>query len=214
MALNNELSAFYNNLHRTAPPQVSSTFKLSDKSMKTSFNRDKAVQPGSVLLDFSLEDSRGKTWTRDSLLNPSGLLISFYRGGWCPFCNIELRALQKVLPQLKAKGVTLVAISPDAPQESDKRREQMGLEFLMLSDPDNAFARQLGCVTGHPEAMRAVLEGVDSGWKDKSSLDVPVPATILIDGQGVVRETYINPAYHERLEPTVALQWIEKLQHR
>ncbi|KPI39549.1 uncharacterized protein AB675_3431 [Cyphellophora attinorum] len=211
MALRQDLSSLYAHIHKTAPSHVSEAFKSSDRDMKAAFNRDKAVKAGDKLPDFALHDGTGKTWKREDLLNKNGLLLSLNRGGWCPFCNIELRGWQKILPQLHEKGVTLVSISPDAPEESLSRREKMGLDFLVLSDPDNEVARKLGCISTQSEGMRPFLESQDTAWKDKS-LDVPIPATILVDGEGVVRETFVNPEYHHRLEPTEGLKWIEKLQ--
>lgn len=211
MAMNSELTSFYNQIHSTAPQHVSAAFKSNERDMKAAFNRDKAVKAGDKLPEFSLHDGTGKTWHRDDLLNRNGLLISFQRGGWCPFCNIELRALQKVVPQLHEKGVTLVSISPDAPEQSLSRKGQMGLDFLVLSDPENEVVRQMGLIATQSQVMRPILDQYDE-WKGKESLDVPIPATILVDGKGVVRETFVNPSYHHRLEPTEALRWVEKLQ--
>lgn len=212
MALAAELTSFYDNMHRTAPPAVSGTFRSAAKQHEETFDRKAAVQIGHKLPDFSLHDGSGACWTKDQLLAKGPLLISFQRGGWCPLCNIELRSLQKYARTIKEQGVTLVAISPDSPTDSLSRRETMGLDFLMLSDPENELAAKLGIVNKQPESMRPILASSHSAFKESTkSLDVPVPATILVDEDGGVRQTYVNPRYHERLEPSIALKWIEEM---
>ncbi|ETN38610.1 uncharacterized protein HMPREF1541_06647 [Cyphellophora europaea CBS 101466] len=212
MALASELTSFYDNLHRNIPPDVSATFKAAIRDHEIGFRREAAVKVGDRLPDFSLPDANGHPWSKDTLLGKGPLLISFYRGGWCPMCNIELRALQKHSHTIRAKGVTLVAISPDAPDQSLSRKEKMGLDYMVLSDTGNVLASRLGIVNKQPESMRPIIGSLDNGFHDPNkSMDVPVPATILVDDEGVVRQTYINPKYHERLEPETAIRWIEKL---
>lgn len=211
MALAKELNHLWNTVHNTAPAHVSSFMHKNERDSKNRFDRTKAVQVGDRLPDFALHDSDGRTWQQKDLLTSKGLLICFQRGGWCPFCNIELRSLQNALPQLHEKGVTLVAITPDSIEDTLSRKEKMQLDFLVLSDPENELVRRLGCLIDQPEEMRPFLETYEV-WKTRKSLEIPVPATILVDGDGIVRETFVNPSYHERLEPTTALRWIEKLQ--
>lgn len=212
MALAAELTSFYDNMHRNAPPAVSGALRSAAKDHEATFDPKAAVQVGHKLPAFSLPDGTGKYWTKDQLLAKGPLLISFQRGGWCPLCNIELRALQKYAHTFQQQGVTLVAVSPDAPKDALVRKESMQLGFLLLSDATNELAAKLGIVNKQPESVRPVLASLDSGFEDSArTLDVPVPATILVDETGTVRQTYINPVYHQRLEPSTALKWIEEL---
>lgn len=91
----------------------------------------------------------------------------------------------------------------------------MGLEFLLLSDPHNELAHKLGIVNKQPEEMRQIMASSDAAFKDSAkSVDVPVPATILVDETGMVRKTYVNPKFHQRLEPSTALEWIKEMKKK
>jgi peroxiredoxin len=100
------------------PKEASDVILTSTADIKASYDSTTAVQVGQTLPEFTLSDATGKQVSSASLLAKGPLLISFYRGEWCPYCNLELRALQKVLPQFEAKGVTFVAISPELPDTS------------------------------------------------------------------------------------------------
>ena len=141
-------------------------------------------------------------------------MISFYRGEWCPFCSLELRALQKHLSDFQSKGVTLVAITPELPDTSLTTTEKHDLKFPVLSDEGAKYARKLGIVFEQPESMRKVFEPAKIDWNARygsDSLIVPVPATLLVDRNGKVRNIFVDANYHERLEPETALQWIDRL---
>lgn len=211
MALAADLTAAYDNFKRTAPGPVFKTIDSANRAFIASFDPQKTIHTGQPLPAFQLPSATGQEISSGSLLARGPLLISFYRGGWCPFCNIELRALQKHLPKFHAAGVELVAISPELPDQSLSRTQKMGLEFLVLSDVGNKLARGMGLIHPQPESMRPLLEELGSDWKTRESMEVPVPATLLVDQKGIVRETFINPNYQKRLEPTTALKWIEEL---
>ena len=147
MALAADLTAAYDNFQRTAPPKIFEAVDSSNRSFIASFDPKKTIQTGQQLPKFQLSSATGKEISSDNLLARGPLLVSFYRGGWCPFCNIELRALQKHLPKIHAAGVELVAISPELPDQSLSRTQKMGLEFLVLSDVGNKLAREMGLVT-------------------------------------------------------------------
>ena len=151
------------------------------------------------------------------LLAKGPLLISFYRGGWCPYCNMALKALQDSLSAIKAKGVTLVAISPELPDQSLTLQEKSGLQFPVLSDVGNNLARKLGIVFQQPDTVRPILKayGVDLQARNgDDSYEVPFPASYLIDTKGVIRSALLDPDYTHRLEPSIALGWIDEMQQR
>lgn len=214
-SLANELGTFYNQFHSDLPPEASSIIKSATSDAKQTFDPSTAIQIGARFPDFVLPDATGQEVSSADLLRHGPMLVSFYRGEWCPFCNIELRALQKYLPQFKAKGVTLVTISPELPDQTLSVTEKHSLEFPVLSDVGNKLARQLGIVVRQADGMRTIFEMSSIDWQARygdDSLEVPVPATMLVDEEGVVRNTFLDANFHRRLEPETALQWIDDLQ--
>lgn len=210
-----QLNAIYTGLHDNPKfADISKIIKKATSDHYNTFDHSKAVKAGDTLPPFYLLSATGQEVTRDSLLSQGPVLISFYRGEWCPFCNLELRALQKRLPAFTAKGVRLVAISPQLPDSSLTTAEKNELEFDVLSDVGNKLAAQLGILFKQPKEMRTIFEWHGTDWQKEygdDNLVVPVPATLLVDGKGVVKKAYVNPNYHERLEPDTALGWCDEL---
>lgn len=214
MSLTQELQETYNNFKGTAPDAVVNTFGSGVQELKGAFDPSKAIQVGQEFPAFELQDATGKLVSKDTLLRDGSLLISFYRGEWCPFCNLELRALQKHLPEFKAKGVSLVAISPQLPDNSISIVEKHELQFTVLSDLNNKLARQLGIVWSQPDTFRPLFQGFGVDWQKlygNESLEVPIPATFLVDKNGIVRNMFLDPDYTKRLDSETALEWAAKL---
>lgn len=125
-----------------------------------------------------------------------------------------MRALQANVDEFHQKGVTLVAVSPELPDQSLSTSEKLSLNFPVLSDVGNQLAKQLGLLFAQPDSMRTVFDKFGVDWKQrygKDDLEVPVPATFLVDQKGIVRNTFVNPEYRYRLEPETALQWIDQI---
>ncbi|KAH8671810.1 thioredoxin-like protein [Tricladium varicosporioides] len=214
MALAPELTAVFDKFHQIAPESVTGPIDKSITDFKATFDPSKAIQVGDTLPAFSLSNALGEAVTSNSLLSKGPLLITFYRGEWCPYCNVALHAMQKQLDTFSAKGVTLVAISPQLPDQSLSTAEKNSLKFPVLSDVGNNFAKKLGILFKMPGELDPILKqfGTDVARSNgDDSLVVPVPATLLVDGKGVVRNTYINPDYTKRVEPSLTLEWVDAL---
>ena len=214
MSLAPQLSAVYDNFQKNAPAQISQTINTANSDFEHAFKNQSIIKVGDKLPSFTLSDALGKEVTSNELLNNGPLLISFYRGEWCPFCNLALRSLQLNLGNFQAKGVTLVAISPELPNTSLSTIEKNELKYPVLSDVGNKYARQLGIIFPMPDSMRPTFKAFGHDLVARNgddSFEVPVPATLLVDEQGIVRNTYINPHYWERIEPSTALEWINEL---
>ncbi|KAJ5758024.1 uncharacterized protein N7511_006718 [Penicillium nucicola] len=214
MSLSKELSTTYNQFLETAPKEVSSVITEAVGNFKNTYDPAKAIQPGSPFPQFQLGDAMGNKVTLNDLLAKGPILVSFYRGEWCPFCNLELRALQAHLDEFHQKGVTLVAISPELPDQALSTSEKLSLKFSVLSDVNNELAKKLGLLFAQPESMQTVFDKFGVDWNKRygnNQLEVPVPATFLVDKTGIVRNSFVNPEYQHRLDPETALQWIEQL---
>jgi peroxiredoxin len=174
---------------------------------------DRSLRIGSTLPAFELPNASGKTVRSAELLGDGLLLISFYRGQWCPYCNLELKALQAHLPQIEAADTQLVAISPQTPDQSLSTQQKNELAFHVLSDAGNHYAKQLGIVFSLPQSLRPIYQGfgIDlAAHNGDSSFELPLPATFLVSSEGCVLERFINVDYRQRLEPTTVLAWLDK----
>ncbi|NEN93342.1 MAG: AhpC/TSA family protein, partial [Okeania sp. SIO3H1] len=165
---------------------------------------DNSLKLGEKVPNFSLPNAVGKIVELNSLLVESPVVISFYRGGWCPYCNMELRGLQKYLPQITELGAKLIAISPETPDNSLSTTEKNELTFEVLSDRGNQVAKEFGLVFQMPEELRPIYQsfGVDlPAYNGDESFELPIPATYVIASDGTVIHAFVNPDYTQRLDP-------------
>ena len=165
---------------------------------------EQTLQVGDTLPPINLPNALGKTVNTQDLLTEGALVISFYRGQWCPYCNLELRALQQALPEFKALGASLVAISPQNPDNSLSTTEKNELTFEVLSDVGNQVARQLGLVFQIPEQLRPIYQsfGIDlPEHNGDETFELPIAATYVINRDGKVVYAFVNPDYTQRAEP-------------
>ncbi|KAI0145543.1 AhpC-TSA-domain-containing protein [Xylariaceae sp. FL1272] len=177
------------------------------------FDAAKAIQVGAKLPDSPLLDATGAELTTADLLASGPLLITFYRGEWCPYCNAAIGFLQAHAGELQKRGVTPVAITPELPEHTAAMVKKHGLAFPVFTDLRNGLAGKLGIVYDY-EVMRDVhlRNGVDLGKRNGGEgWEVPIPASLLVDGEGVVRNLAVDPDYRNRLDPKVALRWAEEL---
>ena len=169
---------------------------------------DSALTVGDAAPTFSLPNASGETVALSDVLASGPVILTFYRGGWCPYCNLELRAYQALLPEIEAAGATLVAVSPQTPDASLTTQEKKDLTFTVLSDEGNAVARQFGLVHTLPADLVAAYDqfGLDvAGSNGDASGDLPLPATYVIDPDGTIRYAFVDADYTKRAEPSEVL---------
>ena len=174
-----------------------------------------AVTVGDRVRDAELVATDGTTTTlADALGGKPGVLV-FYRGAWCPYCNIALQTYQReLLPALRDAGVELVAISPQTPEGSEQAVANGGLEFTVLSDPSNALVRELGILTEPSgEARQAHTQlGFDVADSNADATgDIPFPTVLVVDGDRVVRFADVHVDYTTRTEVPTILEAVERL---
>jgi peroxiredoxin len=162
------------------------------------------IKVGDTLEPFTLEDATGKPVTLESLVETGPAVIVFYRGGWCPYCNLALRAYQReVLPKLSGVGGRLVAISPQTPDQSLSTAEKAQLEFTVLSDPGSRVAWRIGIAFQEAdevlEAQRKL--GLDLRQVNaEGSIDLPRPTVLIVDTDRTVRFVDVQPDFTARTE--------------
>jgi len=158
-----------------------------------------AAQVGQLAPEFTLPDAHGTEISLAHLLSKGPVVLSFYRGEWCPFCNLELNAFQRLLPEIDALGATLVAISPEKPDFALAIAEKNKLTFPVLSDLGNAVARAYGLVfASTPEAKALLLDTFHLDLAERNgdaSWELPIPGTFVIDTQRTIRFAHVDPNY-------------------
>ncbi|WP_299491085.1 peroxiredoxin-like family protein [Acaryochloris sp. IP29b_bin.137] len=215
MSLTTELQAVTESVRQKAPENVFATMEAATAKLATTGITDQALQPGQTMPDFELPDATGKPVSSRDLRAKGLLLISFYRGNWCPYCNLELQALQAHLDEITAHGATLVAISPETPDQSLTTQEKFDLKFPVLTDASNQVARQFGLVFTLDESLRPIYNnfGIDiTTHNGDQSFELPVPATYLVAADGTVLNRFFDVDYRERLAPETALAWLQTAQ--
>ena len=167
---------------------------------------DHALKVNDAAPEFTLPDAFGHEISLETLLARGPVVLSFYRGEWCLFCNLELRALQESLPRMQELGATLVAISPEKPEGGIAVTEKNKLTFPVLSDFNNTVARQFGIVFQVGDELQDLSKNVfknDLALRNgEDSYQLPVPATFVIDADGIVRFAHVDVDYMTgRAEP-------------
>jgi len=197
---------------RQLPAEVAEAFAAEPRELAAAGNPSGVAQPGTPLPDGNLLDVGGQPTTLACALAGRPGVIVFYRGGWCPYCNIALRAYQaELVPALAAHGISLIAISPQTAGASLSTKQTKGLTFTVLSDPANQLARQLGILTAPSEGVRqAQLQlGLDvTQVNADGTTGLPMPTVIIADAAGTIRWIDVHPDYTTRTEPDQVLRAI------
>lgn len=162
----------------------------------------------------SLPDATGVPVDLAGMLARGPLVLTFYRGGWCPYCNVALQALQRVLPDIRALGAELVAVTPELADRIETTAGRIETDFPVLHDAHNAFARTLGLVFELPEAVRAHFTqiGIElPEYNGDATFSLPVPATYVIGRDGEVAWAFVDTDFTRRAEPDDVLAVLRAL---
>jgi peroxiredoxin len=174
----------------------------------------RAKRAGDIAPDFTLNDADGKAVSARELLDKGPLVISFYRGIWCPYCNADLQALEAAMPGIRARGASLVAISPQTAANSRRSQRENKLTFPILSDAKSEVAAAFGIRFALPDYLIEVYKSfkndlpvinADPAWV------LPMPARFVIGTDGVIAYAEVNPDYTRRPDPAVLLPVLDRL---
>ncbi|KAF5872196.1 putative alkyl hydroperoxide reductase thiol specific antioxidant mal allergen protein [Botrytis fragariae] len=215
MSLASQLTAITTQFEATAPSHVKDPINRANAHFQQTFSPTLALQPGSPFPPITLPNALSTPISIPTLVLITPLLITFYRGSWCPFCNLALHNLQTHLPFFKSHNITLLAISPQLPDQSLSTVEKHELEFEVLSDVGNVLARKLGILFQQPEEMRPVFEELGHDFEKSNgdaSMEVPVPATFLVGRDGIVKRSFVDPDWTKRVETSMVMGWVEELE--
>jgi len=214
MLLREEIEKFNQQFRDMAPAEVAETMDEATAGLKQSDLEAGAVKAGDSAPDFDLPELAGGKLSLTGLLAEGPLVINFYRGAWCPYCNLEMQALQAALPDIEAAGGRLIAIAPETAAHAGEIRDKGNLTFPLLQDKDNAVARRYGLVFTLPEALRPIYEAFDIDIADNQGNDafeLPMPATYIIGTDGIIAHAFVDADYTQRMEPADIIKALKSL---
>lgn len=172
-----------------------------------------ALKEGDEAPDFELKDATGESVQLSTLLEEGPVVLTWYRGGWCPYCNIQLKAYQESLDEFKAHGATLVALSPEKPDNSLSTKEKNELDFVVVSDTGNRVAGKYGIAYRLPEVVVERFKGRLDLPEINTTGDwsLPLSATYVVAQDGTIAYAFVDEDYRKRAEVSAIVEALEQL---
>lgn len=196
-------------------PGTKKAYAAGIQAVKESGIEKQAVQVGQKAPDFMLKNAKGEDVALSEFLKSGPVVLTWYRGGWCPYCNLTLAALQKALPDIKAAGAQLVALTPELPDKSLTTIEKNALKFQVLTDLNHEVAKRYGIAFElTPDVASRYKKHFDlRAYNGTSAGDttLPLAATYIIDRDGVVRYAFLDADYRKRAEPAEIVAFLQKM---
>ena len=200
-----------------------SLFSSSDMAVMEKAGKDLArsmpapgIKVGEKAPDFVLNNALGKTVSLQDKLKEGPVILVFYRGAWCPFCNMHLHVLQESLPEFKKYGAQLIAITPQRPDKSVEQFKEKGHPFEVLSDLDDKVMKDYRLYFKLPADLIEVYKnhGLDiEAFNGKGRNVLPVPGSFVIDSNGLVRAMFADTDYKKRMEPSTIINALKTIKH-
>lgn len=209
MTLQNDLDGFRSSWEARVGDQIARLIAGDIEDLRATGILDRAAKAGDRLpAAANLVDQHGKAFDLARLVADKPVIVTFYRGGWCPYCNLELRAYQALLAEIHGAGAELVAVSPEMPNHSLSTAEKNDLSFTVLSDVGGELASALGIRFTLSDAVRPFYEKAGHALPERNgdgTWALPMPATFVVAKGGVIAEAFIEPDYRKRIDPKESL---------
>lgn len=213
MSLTEQLEAMSAKAVERIPADALAVMKQAAEDLDAQGIGDKGPKVGDQFPEVALQDASGSTVSLQSLLRKGPILVNFYRGGWCPYCNLEMKAYQDQLARVHEFGAQLVAISPETPDRAEQTAAKNEISYPVLTDPQNQLAEALGIVFDLPPALEKLYETFgnnlpeahgEKGWR------LPIPATYVVGVDGAILFASVARDYRTRAEPEAAIAVLER----
>lgn len=205
-SVNATIAAMKAELMSAAPAEMKNIMSDFMRELESQHMEESFLQVGDKAPDFTLKNTfNDKDINLYKILKKHNVVLTFYRGGWCPYCNIALRSLQLALPEILRRDTVLIAISPEQPNKTLSTQEKNQLQFNILSDTHNKVAREYNLVFKLNDQMLKLMRmnGMDLyEYNADSSGELPVPATYVIDKSGTIQYAFADIDYSKRAEPS------------
>lgn len=201
-------------LAQLPPENRMEIIKFLEKLSQSNVGKN-ALKVGDLAPHFCVKNAKEEEVQLSVVMQNGPVVLSFCRGGWCPFCNLELLALKDRLPEMKSLGATLIAISPQTQSKALKTCKKNDLNFEICIDKGNQIAHQFGIVfTLNKELQSLYLKlGIDiAEWNGDDSYELPIPATFVIDSMGVIKAAFVKEDYSRRMEPANIIDFLKNMQ--
>jgi len=209
MSLTAQLQAIAEASSKKIPVEIQAVMQKAIDELENSDLLEKALKTGDTLPTIKLPNVQGVLVSlQEKLKNGKKLVVTFYRGGWCPYCNIELKALQSILPEIEKAGAELIAITPESPDNSLSTAEKNKLSFEVLTDKNNELAHSLHLAYQIPEALNTIYKGFGIDLEQSqgnTNHTLPIAATYVIDTNGKVTYHFLKEDYKLRADTTEIL---------
>jgi peroxiredoxin len=202
LSLREQTEALYAEQQRNLPPELMARLDGAVAELAKSGIESRCLKKGDKIPYFELPDSSGKLYDVQKLLARGPLIL--YRGGWCIFCSLELRALQAVLPQIHAKGAELLAITPQRAQRTQQTVDEHALGYPILTDFGNRVAESFGLAYELSPLIRPIMEQGGIHLHAENEVPghrLPVTATYIVDTSGTIVAAFTDPNHFKRMEP-------------
>ncbi len=209
--LKSQLEAITTNVAAKVGPETAAKFEKSIEEVRTATKDTRRLAVGDMLPELTLPDATGNPRSLNSMLAAGPVVVTFYRGGWCPYCNTQLQAYQQMLPELRQAGAQLVAISPQSPDASLSTAEKNKLEFAVLSDTTSAAAKAFGIAFTPPPSVAAMYRPLLAKSNAPGNDQLPMAATYVIDSSGRITYASVNEDYRQRAEPAEVLAAVKAI---
>jgi peroxiredoxin len=195
------------------PAEVLDLMARTTAELKDTGIENRALRAGDRMPDFTLPNQYGEMRRFSDFLADSPVVLNIYRGGWCPYCNFEMKALADVLSEIKAAGARLVGMAPEDPDHAQDTAKRHEIDIEILSDAGNAVSEQLGLVFSLAEELRPIYLGAGldiPAYNGDDSFCLPVPATYIVGTDGIIKADFVNADYTKRMEPAEILTTLQK----
>lgn len=217
MSLKKTIDGFKSKAIPQIPEAIITAMQQSGDVLRASGLAGRALGTGDTAAEFTLPNATGKPVSLETLRQNGPVVISFYRGGWCPYCNLEFKALNDILGEIKALGASLVAVSPQLPDETLSTAEKSRLEFEVLSDVGSKVSDQYGLTFSLDAELRPIYKnwGADVAViNGDPDCKLPLPATYVIARDGRIADCFVEEDYTQRMEPADILNALRNLAGR
>jgi len=213
MSLEERIAAFRSKFLSQVPEEIRLLMRGAETRLEESGAALRAIKNGDRAPGFDLPNAHGETVSSRELLARGPVVLSFYRGDWCPYCNLELRALQERVAEIEALGARLVAVSPQTPDATIDTVTRNKLTFEVLSDTGNTVAKSFGLDFELAEELRPIYKnwGADlEKLNGEPPFSLPMAATYVIGGDGTIIESFVDTDYTERMEPQAIIDALKR----